>query len=213
MIPPDDLWNKAIKSLSEQDNLLFDLSRTDKAAVLEDIVVAAEAKRQTCLQKRWKYRRADGNSIILRDVCEKLIKWVRTFKEIGDIAVQYDPAHASLPWAAVRFLLQLSISDMQMFGAMAECLENCSRFITRSKLIEILYLQESSVAVNNLEESLVRLYAAILVTLSKALRYYGGNSLRKYNYSKGDIDLLKARFQSERAGASYRLLKMSLINT
>ena len=29
------------------------------------------------------------------------------FKEVGDIAVQYDPGHAALPWAAIRFFLQV----------------------------------------------------------------------------------------------------------
>lgn len=39
---------------------------------------------------------------------EKIIVWVDKFKEIGDNVVAYDPAHAALPWAGVRFLLQVS---------------------------------------------------------------------------------------------------------
>ncbi len=38
---------------------------------------------------------------------EKIVVWVRKFKAVGDIAVQYDPAHASLPWAGVRLILQV----------------------------------------------------------------------------------------------------------
>ena len=30
------------------------------------------------------------------------------FKELGDIAVQYDTGHASLPWAGIRFILQVT---------------------------------------------------------------------------------------------------------
>lgn len=33
--------------------------------------------------------------------------WVNKFKEVVDVAIQYDPVHAALPWAAVRFLLQV----------------------------------------------------------------------------------------------------------
>ena len=44
----------------------------------------------------------------MRDIFEKIIVWVDKFKALGDVAVQYDPAHASLPWAGVRFLLQVS---------------------------------------------------------------------------------------------------------
>jgi hypothetical protein len=43
----------------------------------------------------------------LRDVFEKLVRWIDLFKQIGDIAVQYDPTHASLPWAGVRLILQV----------------------------------------------------------------------------------------------------------
>lgn len=27
--------------------------------------------------------------------------------EVGDVAVSYDPGHAALPWALVRFLLKV----------------------------------------------------------------------------------------------------------
>jgi hypothetical protein len=37
----------------------------------------------------------------------KLLSWMDKFKEIGDIIVQFDPVHAALPWAAVRFLLKV----------------------------------------------------------------------------------------------------------
>jgi hypothetical protein len=45
---------------------------------------------------------------VLRELFEKIIKWANYFKAIGDAAVQYDPTHASLPWASVRILLQVS---------------------------------------------------------------------------------------------------------
>lgn len=48
-----------------------------------------------------------GEEIILRDVAGKALFWLSKFKEVGDIAVNFDPVHASLPWAAVRFLLQV----------------------------------------------------------------------------------------------------------
>ena len=82
MAAAKDLWTQAVSSLSNHDKLSVDFSRTDKPAILEVILVAAEAKRQTCMQKRWKYKRRDGNVIIIRDVCEKLINWVRKFKGI-----------------------------------------------------------------------------------------------------------------------------------
>lgn len=45
--------------------------------------------------------------LILRDHAERIVNWLHKFKEVGDIAVQYDPVHAALPWAGVRFLRQV----------------------------------------------------------------------------------------------------------
>lgn len=45
--------------------------------------------------------------MILRDIFDKLIKWIDIFKQVGDAAVQYDPVHAALPWAGIRFVLQV----------------------------------------------------------------------------------------------------------
>ena len=46
--------------------------------------------------------------MIVRDLLEKIIKWLDHFKAIGDVGVQSDGAHAALPWAGVRFLLKVS---------------------------------------------------------------------------------------------------------
>jgi hypothetical protein len=45
----------------------------------------------------------------MRDVFENIVRWIDIFKQVGDIAVQYDPAHAALPWAGIRFVLQVHI--------------------------------------------------------------------------------------------------------
>ena len=45
--------------------------------------------------------------MIIRDVFDKIVRWIDVFKQVGDIAVQYDPAHAALPWAAIRLVLQV----------------------------------------------------------------------------------------------------------
>ena len=91
----------------------------DKIAILQDILKAVEEKKELCLQRRWKYRRANGEVVILRDVLGKIVKWVSKFQEVGDNAVQYDPVHAALPWAAVRFILRVS-SIWRPFGQPAD---------------------------------------------------------------------------------------------
>lgn len=182
-----DLWDRAVNALSDEDKQTVDFSRPgNKSAILSDVLGLAEQKRETCMQKRWKYTRKNGDVVIVRDVCEKLIKWATKFKEVGDVAVQYDPAHASLPWAAVRFFLQVSVNDVQTFGAMAEGLELVSSQITRCNLYEQLYLSRAAAVASELELALLRLYTTILVYLAGARRYYAKGTLRRLGASVTD---------------------------
>lgn len=101
------LWNKAFGNLSKEDKGIIDPQHTDKLDILKDILEAVEKKKQLCLRKRWKYNKSNGEVVILRDLLEKVVVWVNKFREVVDVAVQYDPLHAALPWAAVRFLLRV----------------------------------------------------------------------------------------------------------
>ncbi|KAL8720548.1 MAG: hypothetical protein Q9181_007895, partial [Wetmoreana brouardii] len=197
-----NLWDKAVDSLSDDDKQAIDFSRNDKSAILSDVLQAAEQKKQICMQKRWKYTKKNGDVVIVRDVCEKLIKWVNKFKETGDLAVQYDPGHASLPWAAVRFFLQLSVNDVQTFGAMAEGLETVSSQITRCHLYEQLHLSRPSSARSDMELALLRLYTAILIYLGRARHYYAQSTLRRLGTSVirsfEPIDVCLAKIAAER---------------
>jgi hypothetical protein len=38
-------------------------------------------------------------------------------RSIGDVMAQYDPGNASAPWAAVRFCLQVTVNDVQVYCA------------------------------------------------------------------------------------------------
>ena len=45
----------------------------------------------------------------MRDVLNKIAKWVEKFIEVGDLATQYDPVRAALPWASLSFILKVSL--------------------------------------------------------------------------------------------------------
>jgi hypothetical protein len=78
-----------------------------KIETVSEILELTDKARKECDAKAWRLRRKNGATVSVRDVLAKVVKWVNHFKAIGDIAVQYDPGHASLPWAGVRFLLQV----------------------------------------------------------------------------------------------------------
>jgi hypothetical protein len=95
-----------VKSLSDEDKQSIDFKRSDKLAILDDVLAAVEDRKRSRIEKRWTFRKGD-KQIVIRDLLEKVVVWVNKFKQIGDVIVQYDPGHASLPWAGIRFLLQV----------------------------------------------------------------------------------------------------------
>jgi hypothetical protein len=76
--------------------------------VLEECLGLVEDRRRQVEERLWKYKRRNGDEIPVRDILGKALLWINKFKEIGDMAVQYSQSHATLPWAGVRFILQVS---------------------------------------------------------------------------------------------------------
>lgn len=103
----ENLWNKALAALSDEDRQQVDFNQLGKRATLEELLSVIEERRQFCIQRRWKFKKRSGEVVFVRDILEKMVKSVNKFKEIGDVAVQYDPSHAALPWVGVRMVLQV----------------------------------------------------------------------------------------------------------
>ena len=104
---PRDLWGLALEKLSSEDKVaMSQIVSGSKLDILRHLEAAAIKRRTECEDRRWKFE-LNGRQIILRDVAEKIVVWIDKFKQIGDIAVNFDPVHASLPWAGVRFLLEV----------------------------------------------------------------------------------------------------------
>ena len=113
--PVNNLWEIALQALDEEDKANIDFN-TSKLDILEDVLTAAAEKQRICLANRWKYKKGN-KEIIIRDQLEKIVAWVDKFKQIGDQIVQYDPGHAALPWAGVRFFPPSEMS-LIIFGTL-----------------------------------------------------------------------------------------------
>jgi hypothetical protein len=85
-----------------------------------------DEKKKACLKGRWTYKKGN-KEIIIRDQLEKVVEWVNKFKEVGDTAIQYDPVHAALPWAGVRFFLQVGCLLFALPRTDPYYLGNCQR--------------------------------------------------------------------------------------
>jgi len=94
------------------DTSFLEIASGNRRDNLEELLSLVQKTEQKCHQKnqkkKWKWKNRSGQVVVMRDVFAKMVAWIQRFKGIGDIIVQYDPGHASLPWAFARFILQVS---------------------------------------------------------------------------------------------------------
>lgn len=114
-LAPPDLWTEALHTLSVKEqaairNLIPPQANSPQplSDVIGDLCALVEKKRAECEDKRWKFEH-NGQQVILRDVADRVIICLDKFKAVGDVAVNYDPSHLSLPWAGVRFILHVRL--------------------------------------------------------------------------------------------------------
>ena len=112
-----NLWKKALDTLSVELKNSLDLTKVSHTYVLSRALKEAQEKKQICARKSWTFKKRNGETIILRDVIEKIIVWVEKFIAVGDAAMQYDTAHAAPAWAAFRFVLQVNMQPLFIIPA------------------------------------------------------------------------------------------------
>lgn len=109
----DPLVHKSWQRLSPDDRAVLQQyispNSVDIHVAVEQALTAAADKRRICLDKRWTYTIA-GRNVILREVADKVVRWLDRFKPVGDIIANVDPVHVGLPWAGVRLLLEVCMA-------------------------------------------------------------------------------------------------------
>ncbi|KAI2904559.1 hypothetical protein CBS76997_4162 [Aspergillus niger] len=190
------LWARALSALPDKDQRMFRTSGTASTPVsqtLADITTAIETQRDRCKRHRWSTISIGGKELIIRDVCAKIVACVNKFASVVDVVVSYDPVHAALPWAGVRFVLQLFLNGIDTFGAIVEGLETSVRVIARGGILEGLYYQKNSAlseARQALQDEIVKCYTAVLKFLSLARKYYQCSRMKRavnFIISKDDL--------------------------
>ncbi|KAF8851786.1 hypothetical protein BDZ45DRAFT_133333 [Acephala macrosclerotiorum] len=172
-----DLWSDALQTLSESDqrvirtmqDTISDVQPLSKT--MDELVKVTKAKQDECRKKSYKFR-FRGKDIILGDVAEKIVIWLHKFKDIGDIAVNFDPVHASLPWAGVRFLLQAAVVGYDQMGSVLISIERIAYLTNRCRIYEGLYTSDNTPKeiLNSFHEALVALYTVILQLMALVYR-------------------------------------------
>ena len=99
-----DLWDVTFAKLPSKDQQTL-RSGLGLPVTIDD-VRASLAEARVKADRKWTIKGQRGD-INLRVHFDKMVHWVQEFVAIGDTIVTYDPGHAAIPWAAMRFLLQV----------------------------------------------------------------------------------------------------------
>lgn len=110
---PKDLWVEALNSLpeSKQETLKkmgFNQSNSQSRSVessIEDLVGVVNQRQEECEKKFLKVN-VGGEEIVLRNYTNNIIDWLG---KAGDIAVQFAPPQAAIPWSVIKSVMQVTL--------------------------------------------------------------------------------------------------------
>ena len=106
----------------------------------------------------------------LTDIYSHAISWINKFKDIGDIAIQVDPVHAALPWAATRLVLHFLVAYEDNIDHTMILVEKTSKIVHRCSVYEQIYTQEDTSIMDTkngklVEDLLLQMYNLVLKIL------------------------------------------------
>ncbi|CAH0027573.1 unnamed protein product [Clonostachys rhizophaga] len=172
----DSLWEQALKRIraSEADSDIV-------AAVLKLAEQAADGESSSAMNSAkdiqgWMEQQ-------LEDMKKKTIAVLNRFVAVGDVAVSFDPVHAALPWAAVRFVFVNLTARSKLASEITFGLAKVATLVSQCSIYQTLYgtsksSVESQDVLRNLEETIVDVYVHSLLFLGFAVLQGGGNHFK-----------------------------------
>lgn len=142
-----DLWDKALTCLEESNEDrdiitivqefakkstkgVADLGSSPVKGLAKDIKESMEQKikdqQVNREQHAWKIT-IGQHEYSVREFVDKTVTILNKFVAVGDVATSFDPVHAALPWAAVRFFLAVSGSGLYGVLYLSRCQVRLSR--------------------------------------------------------------------------------------
>ncbi|KAG4436715.1 hypothetical protein IFR05_007798 [Cadophora sp. M221] len=176
--------NKAKEGLDEEE-----LASLEKAGVTDDgtnpnsmfdgAYLAAIARQKEYVGEPTVWN-IGGSEIKVRDVANNVVKFLNKFKAVGDVAASFDPVHAGLPWAGVKMLLEIPLSNAKLIGLLLSGLEIVLYMGNRLRVYyEYLPKLPAVPARKNFEDALLKLQVMLLKFLAKAIKLYEKNYMSR----------------------------------
>ncbi|KAB8215101.1 ankyrin repeat-containing domain protein, partial [Aspergillus novoparasiticus] len=181
-----DRWREAFERLPEdkQDILngmgFNDLTAGSMKSSIEHLVDAVDEKQQECQNAFWKLKVA-GKEIVFREYTDQIVGWL---EKAGDIAIQFAPPQASLPWGVVKNLMQIPVNESAQMGALLLTTDIVVSVTTRGQVYENVYLPQDGDTIlspvqQQLEKRLVGLYRASLDLLASSSKLLSDGTARR----------------------------------
>ncbi|KAJ5090117.1 NACHT nucleoside triphosphatase [Penicillium argentinense] len=147
---------------------------------INSLASEAKKKQEECEEKFW-HVNVGGEKIVLREYTTSIVGWLT---KAGDIAVQFAPPQASLPWDLVKSLMQIPVNESDQMGALLATAEKVIRIISRGQVYETIHLPKDpnanlSLVQSNLDTALVGMYASALDLLAESQKLLAANTGRR----------------------------------
>ena len=117
---PRDLWSEAVQKLPEGDQQIIkelrsiDTAQEPLSKTMDELLGLVKTVRDDSEAKQCTFS-FRGKDIIIRDMMGKTICWMNKFKEVVDVIANVDPVHFGLPWAGVKFILEVCFSTNTLY--------------------------------------------------------------------------------------------------
>lgn len=154
---------------SSHDSVILGAS-TGSADVVpsqERMAEVVEMQMTAMKQKQWKVQ-IGRKPIEVREQVDRIIKIILVAKDFISAAASMDPLHAGLPWAGVCVLLPLMTNDNKQRSVSMDGLEYVAKLIRRYAEIERLFLSQHSRLHDDLQDTIIKLYTAVLEFQARA---------------------------------------------
>ncbi|EGZ76219.1 hypothetical protein NEUTE2DRAFT_161157 [Neurospora tetrasperma FGSC 2509] len=114
---------------------------------------------------------------------EKTISILNKFIAVGDVVVSFDPVHAALPWAAVRFVLVTLTASSELKSQLLGGIAKVTSLVLQCHTYRRLYI-ESDLTLQLPENVSSALETSIIQAYAKSLLFLGFTIQRQRSWSK-----------------------------
>jgi len=105
------LWQRvysiAKDQLSNKEREQLDLPAGNDS--IESAISAAKSAHKAAKDRRWVYRRKQGNDIVVMERVGRILRGMENYAKIGDVLIQSSPEITALVWGTARFILQVGL--------------------------------------------------------------------------------------------------------